>query len=192
MNVVYGLLLLLLPLSSLLARRLPISQTLKMVAGWIGIFGLVFVVGLYRNEFRSIWDRARAELSSDGIAAEGGALRIRKRDDGHFWVNASINGKSVRFMVDSGATVTTICKGDAVAAGLTFPPDHEMVEVSTANGVANTWPSQAEAFAVGPIERSAFPMLIATRDDDTNLLGMNFLSTLKSWRVEGDQMILTP
>ncbi len=192
MRAIYAALFLILPLSSLLARRLPIGQTLKMVAGWIGIFGVLFIVGLYRDEFRGLWDRARADLTGDGITASGGELRVRKREDGHFWVHGTINDRPISYMVDSGATMTTVSKREAIAAGIVLPDESMTIEVETANGLTRAWPVRVERFAVGEIARSDFPIDVATSDDDVNLLGMNFLSSLKSWRVEGDQMILAP
>ena len=38
--------------------------------------------------------------------------------DGHFWVDAQVNGKTVKFLVDSGATVTTIDRDTALEAGV--------------------------------------------------------------------------
>ena len=49
--------------------------------------------------------------------------------------------------------------------------------------------SHADRLQVGPIERSDFSIDV-NETDDVNLLGMNFLSSLESWRVEGRFLVL--
>jgi len=61
--------------------------------------------------------------------------------------------------------------------------------VSTANGRAWVTKSHAEALQIGPIERFDFAIDV-NETDDMNLLGMNFLSSLESWRVEGRFLVL--
>ena len=79
-------------------------------------------------------------------------------------------------MVDSGASVTTVSKNVAQAAGI--PITFRQVMVNTANGQVWVTKSHAETLHVGPIERSDFPVDI-NETDDINLLGMNFLSSLE-------------
>ena len=77
----------------------------------------------------------------------------------------------------------------AVAAGL--PIGNEHVIVSTANGPARATKGWADRLQVGSIERTEFSVDI-NENDDTNLLGMNFLSSLSGWRVEGNYLVLQP
>jgi aspartyl protease family protein len=66
------------------------------------------------------------------------------------------------------------------------------VIVETANGMARAWRSRAATLRIGEIDRSDFPVHIAEERGDMDLLGMNFLSTLSAWRVEGEWLILQP
>ena len=63
--------------------------------------------------------------------------------------------------------------------------------VSTANGSARVTQSSADRFEVASIVRSDFPIDV-NEQDDLNLLGMNFLRSLSSWRVEGNYLVLQP
>lgn len=90
-------------------------------------------------------------------------------------------------MVDSGASVTTVSKNVAQAAGI--PITFRRVMVNTANGQAWVTKSHAETLHVGPIERSDVPVDV-NETDGINLLGMNFLSSLETWRVEGRFLVL--
>lgn len=174
--------------SSLIGMRQPIGKTLKMVLAWVAIFGVGFILFSFRSEFSSFGQRIKAEAIGSSIQ-DGEQVRIPIADDGHFWATVKLNGKDVRFMIDSGASVTTISRDTAVAAEI--PIGNEHVIVSTANGPARATKAYAGRLEVGSIERTNFPVDI-NENDDTNLLGMNFLSSLQSWRVEGNYLVLQP
>ena len=178
--------------SSLAARRLPVGQTIKMALAWVAIFAIMFVLFLFRDEGRGVWTRAAAELSGNAGQTVGKTLRIKKSDDGHFWVRASVNGKSMHFLIDSGATVTTMTPQDASAAGLE-PEGAFPVMVETANGTVEAQRTKIDSLTVGPIVQKDAPAQIGgAAMGDTNLLGMSFLSSLKSWRVEEGTLVLEP
>ena len=174
--------------SSLFAMRMPIGKMLKMVLAWVAIFGVGFIIFSFRSEFMSVGQRLRAEATGASIS-DGQAVRIPMADDGHFWVDATINGRPLRFVIDSGATVTTVSVASARAARI--PIGTERTVVNTANGPTQAIKGYAGRLEVGSITRSDFPIDI-NEHDDTNLLGMNFLSSLRSWRVEGNYLVLQP
>jgi aspartyl protease family protein len=174
--------------SSLIGMRQPIGKTLKMALAWGAIFGVGFILFSFRGEFSSIGQRLKAEALGTEIV-QGEEVRIPMADDGHFWVSAKLNGHDVRFMVDSGASTTTISRDVAVASGV--PIGNEHVIVQTANGLARATKGYASRLQIAHIERIDFPIDI-NENDDTNLLGMNFLSSLQSWRVEGTYLVLQP
>lgn len=178
--------------SSLLARRIPMGQSIKMALSWLAIFAVAFVLFLFRDEGRVVWARATAELSGNAGQTVGGVLRVQKSDDGHFWVRADVNGKPVEFLIDSGATTTTLTRQAAAQSGVQslggFP-----VMVETANGTVEAQRARITTLNVGPIKQNDAAVLIGGNAmGDTNLLGMSFLSSLKSWRVEGPTLILEP
>lgn len=187
-QVVYYAMGVLLVLSSLLATRLPLGKALRMGLAWAGIFAGFFILFAFRGEFQDFGQRLKAEALGTP-ATEGGELRIPMADDGHFWVDASINGRSARFLVDSGASVTTISKGMAESAGV--PTDGRRWLVETANGAAPIIQASADKLEVGSISRTDFPIDINERDQ-TNVLGMNFLRSLSGWQVQGNYLVLRP
>jgi aspartyl protease family protein len=187
-NTFYLLLLLMLVGSSLVAMRLPVAKTAKMALGWVAIFGACFALFSFRSEFSALGSRLKAEAIGEPVLA-GGELRIPMAGDGHFWVDASVNGHEAPFLVDSGASVTTISRDTARQAGVETGIRVAMVE--TANGTVEMYPASAERFDVGPIGRTDFGVQVNDRDK-SNVIGMNFLSSLASWRVEGHYLILKP
>ena len=189
-DTIYLLLLLVLLGSSLAARRIATGQAAKMATAWIAIFAGVFALVSFRGEFGAVGSRMKSELFGTAEpVVSGQTLRVAKRDDGHFWVDARINGQPVRFMVDSGATTTVITPDVAKAAGL--EPGMRGESVSTANGLVFMPRVTASLVEVGTIRRSDLSVLI-NPNDDTSVLGMNFLSSLSSWGVEGQTLVLTP
>ena len=187
-NLLYLVMLLVFVASSLFAMRLPVGKAMKMVAAWIAIFAVGFAVFSFRSEFMAIGQRLRAEAIGAPIQA-GEEIRIPIADDGHFWVEASVNGHDSSFLVDSGASVTTISRETAELAGIETGMPVALVE--TANGTVQMRRAQAPSFAVGSIQREDFPVHVNDHDD-SNVLGMNFLSSLSSWRVEGNYLVLKP
>src|SRR5437868_8734311 len=176
----------LLLLSSVLATRLPLGKALRMGLAWVGIFAAFFVLFAFRGEFQGFGQRLRAEALGSSIA-EGRELRIPIADDGHFWVEASLTGHPARFLIDSGASVTTISRETAQSAGV--PMNGRRWVVETANGAAPIIQASADRLEVGSISRADFPIDI-NDGDQTNVLGMNFLSSLSGWRVEGNYLVL--
>ena len=186
--IVFYVLAIVLVASSLVGIRQPLGKTLKMALAWVGIFAVLFGVFAFRSELADIGQRLRAELTGAPIV-EGQEVRIPISSDGHFWVDAEVNGRSVRFMVDSGASITTISREVAEAAGVPFGGDTAVVQ--TANGTALVARGRAERLEVGSIARTDVTVHVANQRG-LNLLGMNFLSSLDSWRVEGNYLVLVP
>ncbi|MGQ2941674.1 MAG: retropepsin-like aspartic protease family protein [Blastomonas fulva] len=192
-SLIYSLLLLVLVGSALVSRSLPIGQTLKMALGWLGIFALIFLLVSFRPELKIIWERVTGELGLGGAPAITGApTTLRKGEDGHFWVNAEVNGAAVRFMVDSGASFTALSVDAARSAGVEPDPLSMKVVLETANGIVEADRATVTDLRVGPLGMKDHAVVIASAFGETNVLGMNFLSALESWRVEGDSMTLVP
>ena len=191
LSFVYLILVLMMVLSSLLVRRLPLGQTLKMIIAWVLIFAAIFAVFALRNDFMALGRRMVGEVTgSAGQEARGDTLRIRRSRDGHFWVDAEVNDRPVRFMVDSGATVTTLSSAAAAAANVERSGGFGVM-VETANGTVVMDRGRIERLRLGPIQRDNLAVHIAP-NDMVNVIGMNFMSGLSSWGVEGDVLVLRP
>jgi aspartyl protease family protein len=188
-SLVYLLVILVAVLSAFSLRRIPLGRTVRMVLAWVLIFAALFAIFALRDDFRALGTRLWAAITgTDGQEVQGGELRIAMADDGHFWATGEINGRSARFLIDSGATVTTI--GPELARNAGVEPTGERTMVDTANGVAQVDRARA-SLTLGPIQRQDLAVFIA-REDATNVIGMNFLSTLSRWSVEGRTLVLRP
>lgn len=187
-QALYLLLLLVLVGSSLIGMRLPIARAAKMLLAWVAIFALAFALFAFRDDFSTLGQRLKAEATGEPIET-GEEIRIPISEDGHYWITGRINGVSVRFLVDSGASLTTMSQATARITGVALTD--RMMRVETANGTVAMRRGYADSFQVGPIERRGFAVNVNSRDGP-NVLGMNFLSSLDGWRVEGNYLVLRP
>ena len=159
-----------------------------MVAlAWVAIFAAGFVLFTFRDNFGWVAQRLKAEAVGTPVE-QGRETRIPMAIDGHFWVSAKLNGQDVRFLVDSGATMTTIDRETALKAGIKVSPQRDQF-VRTGNGVIRVSTARAAELEVGGITRSDVGLQVAD-NDDLNVLGMNFLSSLSRWGVEGRWLVL--
>jgi aspartyl protease family protein len=190
-SLIWGLVCILLLVSSLAARRLPLSYVAKAGLAWIAIFAALFAIFSFRFEFIGIWERVKADISGTaGQSISGEAIELRRQDDGHYWIMVDINGKPVRFMVDSGATMTAINATTARDAGI--ESDGYPIILSTANGRVAAKRANVQSLVVGPHRIENHPVVVSESFGDINLLGMNFLNSMHSWRVEANVMIIIP
>lgn len=190
LHLIYLVGVLVLVLSALLTRRLPLGPTLKAAAAWVLIFAAMFVGYAMKDDFAAL-GRHVLDLSSAGATTVGDTVSVPKGEDGHFWVDAKVNGQSVRFLVDSGASVTSLSAQTADRAGV-HPDGGIPALVQTANGIVKAQRAEVGRLEVGPIARRNLAVHVSEAFGDTNVLGMNFLSSLRGWSVEGDRMVLKP
>lgn len=165
---------------------------------WAAI-AFVLVAGYsYRDEITQIAYRVKGELSPPGSAVSletstpgSQAVRIRKRRDGHFVVNAKLNGQSMAMLVDTGASTVVIREADAARLGVDTGRLRYTVPVQTANGITYAAHVRLASIAIGSIQVEGVDALVskpgALRE---NLLGMSFLSRLRSYEFSGEFLTL--
>lgn len=182
MDIVFYGLILILPLSALLARRIPLGPTLRMALIWIGIFGATFLVIAQRDRFMGWWPSA---------AISQGTARIPIGPDGHYWANVRINGVERRMLIDSGATTTALSVATARAAGLNLDSPFGSL-IDTANGPVTADHTNVAKLAIGSIVLNDVGADVSPAFGDQDVIGMNVLRRLRAWRVEQGVLILNP
>ncbi len=185
----YILMAIMLVAAGLIARRERFARLATMALAWIAIFAGGFVLFTFRDDLGWVAQRLRAEATGAPVE-QGESIRIPMAIDGHVWVDATVNGKPVKFLVDSGATMTTIGSDTAARANVAIAPGRDQL-VRTGNGVVRVASGRAEQLMIGPIERNGMRLHVA-QGEDLNVLGMNFLSSLDRWGVEGRWLVLQP
>jgi aspartyl protease family protein len=166
---------------------------LRDAVTWLALgLGLVTLYA-YKDELLPIAARVVGELVPGSAMtveeSSGGAteVRIRKRLDGHFTANVKVNGGAVSMIVDTGASTIVLRPADARKAGIDPDTLTYRVPVLTANGRAMAARVRLDSVAIGPLDRKNVDALVAQPGALTqSLLGMSFLSRLRSYEFSGD------
>lgn len=168
------------------------------LAVWIAI--ALGLVGLYafRSEFSYLGQRIAGELLPPGEIVMVGqdeeghrSVRIRRRPDGHFIARSEVNGTAITMLVDTGATTLVLKSSDAKLAGIDTDRLSFTIPVRTANGLAYSAGVRLRSVSVGPIVIRDLEALVAKPGSlNESLLGMNFLTKLKSYEFSGDFLTL--
>lgn len=182
---------LVLVLSALSARRLSFGMILRSLVSWALIILIAVLAVAHRHELAALWTQATERLGIDDQKVDGDTVRIRMSPDGHFWARVTINGVQRRMLIDSGATITAISAETARTVDVT-PGAGIPIMIETANGTVAAKRGRIERLAIGPLATEDLGVVISESFGKLDVLGMNFLSRLHSWRVENNTLILEP
>jgi aspartyl protease family protein len=176
----------------LLLQRIPVVGRIIRFGVSAALLAFLIFILLQQAPYQPELARLTQKIGLDDQQVAGKELRVRISPDGHFWVIASINGVQRRMLIDSGATVTAISSATAREAKVETGTGITPVILRTANGAAPAQTGAVEELRVGNIVARNLRVVSAPGLGDLDVLGMNFLSKLESWRVEGRTLILVP
>lgn len=166
-----------------------ILRALKMSIMWLVILMSLLVLYHYRSAAYSIL-KAQLFPSSPTLQYGDTAIEVHRAMNGHFMLDARVNGIPVRFMIDTGASDVVIPYSLALKAGL---KPHEILftdSIITANGRAFAAKGYVD-LEISNLAFRAVPVLI-TEQEDTMLLGMSLLNKFKSINISEDALIMQP
>ena len=176
----------------MLLQRIPFVGRIIRFAISLALFAFLIFILLQQAPYLPELSRIASSLGLDDQKVEGKELRVKMASDGHFWVRASINGVERRMLIDSGATITALSQSTAQAAGVDAHSTLAPVVLRTANGATPARTGSVDELRVGNIVARNLKIVTAPGLGSLDVLGMNFLSKLDSWRVEGRTLILVP
>ncbi len=192
-NSIYLIILLVFVLSSFLVQaRGRSAETWKAARIWGVILAILVILVSFRNELGMVKDRILGEVNPSATQVRGGGVHIRKSEDGHFHVDATVNDVAMSFIIDTGASTIVLSKADAVRLGIN-PDNLSYTGVSTtANGKVSTASIKLDSVIIGSITRRMVSAEVNDGEMDGSLLGMSFLGSLSGFSVHGDELILQP
>ena len=179
-------------LGSMLAGRVPVLSKVMRYGSTLGLVGVLLLVVLQLSRLDPRFSMAVPELGYPEQVVEGGETRIAQHADGHYWLEATINGHRAAFLVDTGATLTAVSQSTADSAGLEPRQGGMPIRLSTANGDVSAYTTSIDELRFGNVAARGLDAVIAPGLGDTNVIGMNLLSRLASVRIEQGELILTP
>jgi aspartyl protease family protein len=173
-------------------------QAVKHLTGWAAM--MIFLVALYayRGELAMMADRVIGELAPQGTQINvtgaqgaGQAVRIKRGWTGHFVANAKIKDKGVEMIVDTGASTVVLRHEDAKKLGINMRSLRYTVPVQTANGSSYAARVELDSVMIGKVGLRGVEALIAKPGSlHQSLLGMSFLSRLRSYEFAGEYLEL--
>jgi aspartyl protease family protein len=158
----------------------------------VGLLAFCLFFLFQQAPFDPTLSRIRSQLGLDDQRVTGSDVRIAMSPDGHFWARVSINGVQRRMLIDSGATISAISEKTAAEASVTKGTSLMPVVLQTANGAVRAETGSIDRLTVGSIQARNLKTVVSPALGPVDILGMNFLSQLASWRVEGRILILVP
>ena len=175
-----------------LLQRVPLLGAIIRAAVSMVLIAIVVVVVTQRAALTPFLGGMADRFHLDQQQVVGTAVRIPMASDGHFIATVDLGGVKRRMLIDTGATVTALSTDTAAQVGL--QPDSDLIPVvlRTANGQVEAETSTVPELRLGTIVARNLKVVVSPSFGDMDVLGMNFLTKLASWRVEGNTLILVP
>jgi len=125
---------------------------------------------------------------AEGEAGDQRRIVLHAGSNGHFRTPGQINGRTVNFIVDTGASVVSLSVTDAEAIGLPYKSG-QTVQVGTANGVTVGWRIMLPSVRLGSVDVYNVEALVTPASMPYVLLGNSYLTRFQMTRTN-DQMVL--
>jgi aspartyl protease family protein len=135
---------------------------------------------------------ASAPQVGDGAPATGEAASVAKSPDGHYWAEAAVNGREVRFLVDTGASAVALTADDARRLGFDPATLNYSYQVTTANGPTRAAQVKLASVAIAGAQVQDVDAFVIEKGLQTSLLGMTYLGRLSQFEATRTALILRP
>jgi len=127
--------------------------------------------------------------SGTATNAAGTVVTLTADNRGHFSTLGSINGATVRFIVDTGASFVAMGRSDAQRANINFLQTGTPSAAQTANGIVRTWVVKLNQIRIGGVTLHNVDAAVHDAELPFVLLGMSFLNRMEMLR-DGDTLTL--
>ncbi|WP_284876713.1 TIGR02281 family clan AA aspartic protease [Brevundimonas sp. MEB006b] len=136
--------------------------------------------------------QAATPVVEAAVGASGTDAQVVKGADGHYWAEANIDGKAVRVLVDTGASVVALTRADALRLGVDPEPEAFTGKVQTASGVVRAAPVQLKSISVAGARVDRVEALVVEQGLEYSLLGMSYLGRLSAFSATPTGLTLRP
>lgn len=124
------------------------------------------------------------------VANAPGEARLQRAADGHYWAEATIEGRPVRVLVDTGASVVALTRDDALRLGRRLVSSDFDQTVQTASGPARAARIQLSRVAVDGARVDTVEALVVEHGLEASLLGMSYLGRLRAFEATPETLTL--
>ncbi|MSP51158.1 MAG: TIGR02281 family clan AA aspartic protease [Alphaproteobacteria bacterium] len=194
MDLIYNLIVLVALGGSLLAHWRSVGRaTIRAAALWLAVaLGLVALYA-FKSELGGIAGRISvALLPTSPRVGPGGGVEVRAANAGHYYIDTKVNGRPIRFLIDTGSSSVVLTRADAKRLG--FDPDQLRfnLRVSTAGGDRWSAPLPPIVIDIGPIQLRGIRANVSDGGLSGSLLGMSALDQLRGYEVRDGVLTLRP
>ncbi|MGA0599685.1 TIGR02281 family clan AA aspartic protease [Caulobacter sp. KR2-114] len=142
--------------------------------------------------YRAPQPQAAVAIAPQRIETPAGAAQVSKSPDGHYWAEGEVDGHTVKFLVDTGASAVALTAEDARRLGIDTQGLNYNYTVTTANGQARAAQVKLASVAVGQARIDNVDAFVLDRGLETSLLGMSYLGRLSQFEATQTSLILRP
>ncbi|SLN16259.1 hypothetical protein ROA7450_00419 [Roseovarius albus] len=168
----------------LVQNRNSLGKITQQALIWGLIFvGIIAVYGLWEDIQYTVNGQRASIVSSESVT-------LPRAQDGHYYLEADVNGEPIQFVIDTGASQIVLAQKDAIRAGLDPDELQYYGRAFTANGEVRTAPVKLDNFKIGPFEDRNIGAVVNEGDLDQSLLGMDYLQRWNSVEISNGKMIL--
>ena len=169
-------------------RQIAIFAALLIAAG---VFVARFADQTNRNAAPTNAMAATPAAAAPQPAQYGRTVVIQRDNRGHFSVDGRVDGRHMKFMVDTGASVIAMRVSDAARLGIHPVPRDYSAEVKTANGTLRAAPASLRMVEIGGLQvRDVQALVLPDQALSENLLGLSFLSRLRRFEYSNGRLVL--
>jgi aspartyl protease family protein len=134
---------------------------------------------------------AEAVRADEAMLQVASATELTANANGHFIARAEINGRDIVVMVDTGATAVALSYEDAEEAGLRPGSLDFDIPIATANGVSKAARVRLDRVEIDGVRVYDVEGVVLPEGAlRGSLLGMSYLSRLRSFKVEDGVLYL--
>ncbi len=170
--------------SFMVSNRKNLGKTAQQAAIWGLIFvGTIAAIGLWSDIRDTV---APSQSYIDGMAT----VEVPRAPDGHYYLDLEIDGTTVRFVIDTGASDVVLTKGDAQRVGIDVDNLFFGDIASTANGEVRTARVRLKNVKLGEIVDLSLGASVNAGEMRTSLLGMTYLQRYSKIELGGGKMVL--
>ncbi len=171
--------------SYLYSQRGKLSQTLQQAMIW----GLIFIGVIISYGFKDV---LKAQIyPCPAVQSASNSITLTRARDGHFHGDLSVNGHSVDFIVDTGASGIVLSKKDAQSIGIDVKYLNYLGTANTANGVVDTAFVKLSVVKLGNFVDYDVPAFVNKGELFGSLLGMDYLNRFSEFRINGNTLTLS-
>lgn len=192
-SIIISIVVLTMLIAGIISRKdIALRQVFKYCILWL-ILGL-FVIALYsyRFEFSDFKQRMMSSInpSKPILDKENKQIIIKISDDGHYYLQALVNGQKITFMIDTGASSVAISQDDAKTIGIDTKKLNYNQRYQTANGISfgasvNLESIDIDGYKISNVKASVTPNLVGA-----SLFGMSALKKFSSYQFSQDTLTL--